>query len=145
MFYILFLHAFLSEFFVLMYKHFCNFLHLVLEIVSALSCGVVFYTFVLTIFLLRFSNIAYKKTEKYSCIFHYFNPVTFYWKACCKPGKWSVMYISVEDIDFVFVSTMYLLDFELFWLWYSLFFILIALETTFAGALFSNLQNELKL
>jgi hypothetical protein len=61
-----------------MYKHFCNFLHLVLEIVSALSCGVVFYTFVLAIFLLRFSNIAYKKTEKHSCIFHYFNPVTFY-------------------------------------------------------------------
>lgn len=117
LFYMLQKLIFLSEFFVLMHEHFCNFLHLVLEILSTLSCGIAFYTFVLTMFLWVFL-ILLKINIKNSCIFQYFNPTTFYWKACSKPGKWSVMHISVEDIGFVSISTNNLL----FWRYDTLCF-----------------------
>jgi hypothetical protein len=32
--------------------------------------------------------------------YNYFNPPTFYWSACSKPGKWAVMYLCVWSIDF---------------------------------------------
>ena len=30
-----------------------------------------------------------------------FNPVTFYWSACTKPGKWVIIYLCVNGVDFV--------------------------------------------
>jgi len=76
-FYMLQKLIFLSEFFVLMYEHFCNFLHLVLEIASALSCGIAFYTFVLPCFPLGFSNIAYKRKKKVVVFFNILTPPLF--------------------------------------------------------------------
>ena len=35
------------------------------------------------------------------------NTATFYWSACTKPGKWTVMNMFVGGIDFVSVSTVY--------------------------------------
>jgi len=40
------------------------------------------------------------------------NPVTFHWSACTTPVKWAVMYMWIKGIDFGFVSSIFLLDFE---------------------------------
>jgi hypothetical protein len=43
--------------------------------------------------------------------YNYFNPATLYWSACTKPGKWEVMYLCIRGIDFVSVSTIFLIAF----------------------------------